>query len=344
MHGILTVSMSQILYRHSLRRQNSFGIDVRAARYSSPGTLAELEQVLSDPDNGKEILILGEGSNILFTRDYPGTVIRPQIMGIEVLEEDREKVIVRVGAGENWDNWVRTSLEKHWYGLENLSLIPGSVGSSPVQNIGAYGVELKDHFAWLEAWDMLDKKLVRIEKEECAFGYRQSIFKGRARGRYVICHVVFSLLKKPELVLGYGNIDKLFRESSGSGPADLRKVVIAVREAKLPDHEKTGNAGSFFKNPVIEESAYRMLNDRFGEVPSFPAPGKMIKVPAAWIIDKCGWKGRRIGAVGSWPTQPLVIVNYGGATGMEIYDFSQQIIEDVRVKTGISLEREVNVI
>lgn len=344
MHGILTDSMAQILYRHSLCKLNSFGVDVVAEKFTAPANLEDLEAVLETLLVGEDFLILGEGSNILFRDDFPGTIVRPLIEGLDVLKEDENTVVVKVGAGENWDNWVKTSLERGWSGLENLSLIPGSVGSSPVQNIGAYGVELKDHFLWLEAWDMLERKLVRLEKEKCKFAYRNSLFKSDAKGRYIITHVTFILNKTPTLNLSYGNIETLFQESGGADPHDLRDIIIAVRKSKLPDHKLKGNAGSFFKNPVIEASAFNALKERLGEVPSYPAPENKVKVPAAWLIDHAGWKGRRLGNVGTWPSQPLVIVNYGGATGQEIYDFSEKILEDINSKMGILLEREVNVI
>jgi UDP-N-acetylmuramate dehydrogenase len=290
------------------------------------------------------LLVLGEGSNILFRNNFDGLVIQPGMKGIEVVEENTEHVVVKVGASENWDHWVGYALEKHWYGLENLSLIPGSVGSSPVQNIGAYGVELKDCFAWLEAWDRKEHQLVKLDARDCRFAYRTSIFKYEEKGRYIITHVAFSLNKNPDLKLDYGNVREEFRKAGGSTPEDLRRVITAIRKTKLPDPEQYGNAGSFFKNPLVDRTIYNCIRVEYPEVPFFPDRDNQVKIPAAWLIEKSGWKGERIGNVGTWPTQALVIVNYGGATGQEIYEFSEKIMEDVESTFGVTLEREVTVI
>lgn len=287
---------------------------------------------------------MGEGSNILFTKDFEGLILKPGMKGIELLEEGESEVLVKVGAGENWDNWVEHATQKGWFGLENLSLIPGSVGSSPVQNIGAYGVELKDAFEWLEAWDLEQEKLVNIDHKACQFGYRSSIFKHEARGRYIITSVCFRLSKTPSMKLDYGHLDKAFKAAGGNSPADLRQVVIDVRREKLPDHEEIGNAGSFFKNPVIDRTIFLCLRVEHKDIPHYTEPENAVKIPAAWLIEKSGWKGKRIGNVGTWPTQPLVIVNHGGATGTEIYDFSQQIVDAVQEKFAITLEREVKAV
>jgi UDP-N-acetylmuramate dehydrogenase len=289
-------------------------------------------------------LLLGEGSNILFTDDFQGLVIHPAMKGIDVAEDKGEQVLIRVGAAENWDQWVRHATEQGWYGLENLSLIPGSVGSAPVQNIGAYGVELKDRFAWLEAWDLEKQKKVKLDQKACKFSYRNSLFKNEGRNRYIITHVCFRLNRTPNLVLDYGQVRSAFREANGTSPADLRNLIIHIRKSKLPDPERFGNGGSFFKNPAVDRAIFTCLRVEYPRVPNYPDQENRVKIPAAWLIEKAGWKNKRIGDVGTWPTQPLVIVNYGGATGKEIYDFSEQIKEEVDRLFGIALEREVQVI
>ncbi len=332
-------------HNYPLATSNTFGIDVRAALFTSPGNIEELAAVANEFDSRESpFLVIGEGSNILFKGDFEGMILKPSMKGIELLEDDGSRVLVRVGAAENWDRWVEYAMKKGWYGLENLSLIPGSVGSAPVQNIGAYGSELKDHMAWLEAWDVQQKQLVRLDNEACRFDYRDSIFKSEQRGRYIITHVTFSLSRELVLNLGYGNIETAFKEAGGATPADLREVVISIRNQKLPDPEIYGNAGSFFKNPLVDHTIFKCIRVEHQEIPNYPQPGNCVKIPAAWLIEKTGWKGKREGNVGTWPSQPLVIVNYGGATGQEIFDFSEKIMKDVDSKFGVTLEREVRVV
>jgi UDP-N-acetylmuramate dehydrogenase len=330
---------------HDLKKFNSFGIDARAALFADPESTDELSVLMEEYDHRERpFLVIGEGSNILFTSDFQGLLVQPRIKGIELLEDDGKEVIVRVGAGENWDSWVRHATGHGWFGLENLSLIPGSVGAAPVQNVGAYGTELKDYFAWLEAWDLADNKMVRLQREECRFGYRNSIFKSGAGGRYIITRVAFQLSRVPDMNLSYGNIRELFQKAGGATPMDLRNVIISVRQRKLPDPGKIGNAGSFFKNPLVDRTIFKCIRVEYEEVPYYPEANNCVKIPAAWLIEKAGWKGKRIGNVGTWPAQPLVIVNYGGATGEEILEFSEQIREDVDSEFGVFLEREVKVV
>ncbi len=330
---------------HPLKKHNSFGVDARSSLFAAPTSIDELLSILEAYDYSQyPMLVIGEGSNILFTRDYEGLILSPAMKGVELLEESKSSVLVKVGAGENWDNWVEKASREGWFGLENLSLIPGSVGSAPVQNIGAYGVELKDLFDSLEAWDLKEKKIVSLDHETCRFGYRSSIFKGEARGRYIITSVNFRLNKMPVLKLEYGRIAEAFREAGGSTPADLRQVVVDIRNNKLPDPEKIGNAGSFFKNPLVDRTIFKCIRVDYSDIPSYPDCDNQVKIPAAWLIEKSGWKGKRIGNVGTWPKQPLVIVNHGVATGQEILDFSIQIQDSVEEHFRISLEREVKVI
>jgi len=331
--------------QYSLQKQNTFGLEIVAAWFLRLKSLESLNDIL-EREEIRELprLVIGEGSNILFTDDFEGVVINPAMKGIEVLEDDDEQLLVRVGASENWDQWVRHATEKGWYGLENLSLIPGSVGSAPVQNIGAYGVELKESFAWLEAWDLQTNQQVKLDKPACKFGYRSSLFKQEGRGRYIITHVTFRLNRTPSLVLDYGNVRTIFTEANGKSPEDLRNIIINIRNSKLPDPKLFGNGGSFFKNPLVGRAIYNCIRVEHPNIPYYPDEENRVKIPAAWLIEKAGWKDLRVGNVGTWPTQPLVIVNYGGATGQEIYDFSEQILEDVDRKFGVRLEREIQVI
>jgi len=336
--------MPVIHQNYALKELNSFGVEAQSSLYARPSSLEELVDILGKYDYQKlPFLVMGEGSNILFTRDFEGLIISPDFKGIDLLEEGESDVLVKVGAGENWDHWVETATAKGWFGLENLSLIPGSVGSSPVQNIGAYGVELKDHFEWLEAWDLQENKLVKMDRKSCQFAYRSSVFKFSARGRFIITAVCFRLSKSPSLTLNYGHIGNAFKAAGGSSAMDLRKVVIQMREQKLPDPAKNGNAGSFFKNPVVDRTLFKCIRVDYNDIPYYPEVNNSVKIPAAWLIENSGWKGKRVGKVGTWPKQPLVIVNHGGASGTEILQFSEMIAKDVEDKFSISLEREVNV-
>lgn len=338
-------SMTSIKNNFSLKSFNSFGIEVTASLFANPQTAEELLETLQSYDVSKlPFMVVGEGSNLLFTGDFEGLILHPEIKGIDLIDENEEEVIVSVGAGENWDNWVKYCVENAWYGLENLSLIPGSVGSAPVQNIGAYGVELKDRMEYLDAFDLREKRFVKLNGHACEFGYRTSIFKGKCVNRYIITQVVFKLGKKPKFLLDYGNVRKVFQENKGKTLQDLRDTIINIRETKLPDPKKYGNAGSFFKNPIIGKPTFKCIRVQYKEIPSYHANDNMVKIPAAWLIEKAGWKGKRIGNVGTWPDQPLVIVNYGGATGKEILEFSEMISVDIEKKFNISLEREVNVV
>jgi UDP-N-acetylmuramate dehydrogenase len=342
---IITIFTCMIHKHHHLKKLNSFGLDSEAACFARPEDLESLVAILEQHNDDRlPLLVLGEGSNILFRSNFDGLVIQPGMKGTEVVHENGEELIVRVGASENWDNWVRYATENGWYGLENLSLIPGSVGSSPVQNIGAYGVELKDRFEWLEAWDIQMKQQLRMDQKACRFGYRSSLFKEEAKGRYIITHVAFRLSRKPLLHLEYGNVKTEFSKVNGATPMDLRNVIISIRSSKLPDPLQYGNAGSFFKNPIVDRTTFSRIRLEYPEVPFYQEVGNQVKIPAAWLIEKCGWKGKRIGNTGTWPSQPLVIVNYGGATGQEIFDFSEMILKVVDSQFGIILEREVKVI
>lgn len=291
-------------------------------------------------------MVLGGGSNVLFTRNFLGIVIKMEITGISIEVESDDSVIVSFGAGENWHQCVLWAVENGYGGIENLSLIPGTIGASPMQNIGAYGVELKDVFHSLEAYEIKTGKVVRFYNEDCKFGYRYSVFKGPQKDKYVITKVFLRLSKKPVFNVSYGNLKETL-ENMGVGELTLKNVsqaVINVRQSKLPDPAEVGNAGSFFKNPVIERTYFDSLKAAFETIQGFSVDEDQVKVPAAWLIDQCGWKGKRFGAIGIHEKQPLVLVNFGGGNGRDILKLSEDIQESVFKKFGVQLETEVNII
>lgn len=336
--------MPEILETHSLTDLNSFHLDVRAKRYCECKTVNEIEEVINAGVlKAGKALILGEGSNILFTGDYNGFVLHPLILGREIIRENRDHVWIKSGAGENWDEFVAWSVNWGFGGLENLSLIPGSVGSSPIQNVGAYGAEVEQFIEEVSALDLLTGQKLSFSREACRFDYRDSIFKREWKGKCVITSVTFRLDKKPRLNLGYPLVAEKMAGMERQDVQAVREVIMGIRRSKLPDPEVLGNAGSFFKNPVMKESAYRSLLEGHPGMPSYPAGGSSRKIPAAWLIEKCGWKGKRIGDAGSYEKQPLVLVNHGSATGKDILMLAEKIETDVRDRFGIKLDREVNV-
>lgn len=333
---------------YSLKQLNTFGIDVKAKTYTVCTTIEELRTILTDPAVKKERkLVLGGGSNILFTQDFDGVVLHNRLKFIEVARETNEHIFIKAGAGVVWHDFVLYTIERNLGGVENLSLIPGSVGASPIQNIGAYGVEVKDVFDSLEAIDVSTGSLRTFTQEECAFGYRNSIFKNELKGQYIISSVTFRLSKKPVFNTSYGAIQATLeemqvRELSVKAVSD---AVIHIRKSKLPDPTVIGNAGSFFKNPEIPEAVFTHLQKNFPDIPCYKSslPG-MVKVPAGWLNEQCGWKGKTIGATGVHKNQALVLVNYGSATGAEIWQLAKDIQKSVLQKFGIALETEVNII
>jgi UDP-N-acetylmuramate dehydrogenase len=329
-----------------LTRFNSFGIAVNASLFISLRDESELLNIFHTyGGNNRPILVMGGGSNILFTKDFNGLVIHNEINGIDCLEETADYALVRAGAGVNWHEFVMHCVDKGWGGLENLSLIPGTVGAAPVQNIGAYGVELKDTLFSLRAWDVTEKCFVEFSAEQCEFGYRQSIFKQKLSGQMVIVSVTFRLSKTPRLQLGYGAIKDWLKQQNISFPSikDVSNAVMAIRRSKLPDPEVLGNAGSFFKNPWVSTDFFKELKQHFPELVSFPAPGGF-KLAAGWLIEQCGWKGFRDGDAGCHDQQALVLVNYGGASGKNIVDLAMRIQESVQRKFNVTLIPEVNII
>lgn len=335
-----------IQHNISLKKYNTFGIDVKARHFTSVSTTEELLEVLREPAYPDK-LILGGGSNILLTGDINALVIHMGIKGISAIREDENHVFVRAGAGENWHEFVLWTLGKGYGGLENLSLIPGNAGTAPIQNIGAYGVELKDVFTACEAVKVSSGNIKEFTLQDCDFGYRDSVFKREAKGKYIITNVTVRLTKnKHSIHTGYGAIRSRLDELGIEHPSirDVSDAVISIRQSKLPDPEKIGNSGSFFKNPVISTHDFEKLKLQHPEIPSYPVSGNEVKIPAGWLIEQCGFKGKRFGEAGIHAKQALVLVNYGNATGKEIWQLAQDIRKTVRKKFGISIEPEVNVL
>ncbi len=331
----------------SLREFNTFGIAVSARYLVGIDHERNLHKALGESkQNALPLLVLGGGSNILFARDYPGLILKNEILGTEVLKEDRDYVWVRVGAGENWHQLVLWAIDHGWGGIENLSLIPGTVGAAPMQNIGAYGVEICTVFSHLEAIRLDNGKARKFEIPECEFNYRYSAFKGPLKDQYMITRVVLRLRKRPTFNISYGSISQTL-EDMGVQELSLRKIsnaVINIRQSKLPDPGKLGNAGSFFKNPIISKEFYYNLKTEYANIPSYSTEENAIKIPAGWLIEQCNWKGFREGAIGVHKEQALVLVNYGGAQGGDLVKLSHEIQKSVDRKFGIMLTPEVNII
>ena len=290
-------------------------------------------------------LILGGGSNVLFTKNFDGIVLRNHIQGIEVIEETKEYVLVKVGGGVVWHDFVLHCIKKGWHGVENLSLIPGNVGASPMQNIGAYGVEIKEVFHELEAIHLQTGDIHYFNNSACEFGYRESVFKNKLKGQYLISRVIYKLSKKGNYTISYGAIEKQL-ESMGVQELSAKSIsdaVIAIRQSKLPDPKKIGNSGSFFKNPIVDKSTYHMVKSNFPDVVAYSAGKGFMKLAAGWLIEKAGWKGKTFDNYGVHKHQALVLVNYGGASGKEINDLSAEILDSIKEKFGVQLEREVNI-
>jgi UDP-N-acetylenolpyruvoylglucosamine reductase len=332
----------------SLQPYNTFGVDANAKYFTEVSNTEELKAALSySTSHSLPLLFLGGGSNILLTKDFDGLAIKLNLKGISEENFSNNEVFVTAKAGENWHEFVMYCLQKNYGGLENLSLIPGNVGTSPMQNIGAYGTEIKDIFVSCQVLDLEDLEVKTFNLEQCRFGYRDSIFKQEGKGRYVILEVTFKLTRKEHHVkTEYGAITSELKHLGIENPTiqDVSQAVINIRQSKLPDPKEIGNAGSFFKNPTIPLVQFEALQQKFENIQGYPN-GDMVKVPAGWLIEQCGWKGKQIGNVASHKLQSLVIINATGkASGKEIFDFSTDIINSVKEKFGIELEREVNII
>lgn len=338
--------MLQIQENVSLKKFNTFGIDANARYFAEISHEDELVELFADPQwLHADRLVLGGGSNMLLVKDFEGLVIRMNIRGIEHRISHTD-VFVEVGAGEVWNDLVNFCVDRDYAGMENLSLIPGSVGASPIQNIGAYGVELKDVFASCRAFEIATGTFRTFTKEECKFGYRESVFKTELAGQYIIVGVKFHLSLNPNINVKYGAIEQELANRGIANPTieDISKVVSHIRVSKLPGPSTIGNAGSFFKNPVIGEVQFRLLHEQFPDVVNYLTGNGQYKLAAGWLIEQCGWKGKTVGHTGTWKNQALVLVNHGGATGEEVYSLSSQIIDSVYTKFGVTLQREVNII
>lgn len=330
----------------SLRPYNTFGIDVNAAGLATFHNVEQLIQLL-DENPFDKFMILGGGSNVLYTSDYDGLVLINKIKGISIVDSDNEYTLVKAGAGEVWHEFVLRCIDQNLGGIENLSLIPGSVGASPMQNIGAYGVEIKDVFVELEALNIATKKIEVFKHEDCQFGYRESVFKRALKGQYVIINVTYRLTNRNhKLKTSYGAIQEELEARKINSPTikEISDVVTAIRQSKLPDPKEIGNAGSFFKNPVVEHAVLQQILKKYPDAPNYPSPNGKVKLAAGWLIDKAGWKGKTFDQFGVHKNQALVLVNYNSAQGSDIYKLSENILQDIYQKFGVSLEREVNII
>lgn len=331
---------------YSLKSRHTFGMDVKTALFIEYATKEELKEILrSQPLEEGRWLHIGGGSNLLFMGDYPGTILHSSIKGYEVLNEDAEGVVVRVGAGEVWDDFVAYTVAQGWYGAENLSWIPGEVGASAVQNIGAYGVEAKDLIVNVETIEVATGEERIFSNAECAYAYRESIFKLSLKGQYIVTHVSYRLKKTPSYHLDYGNVRaELAKANFDLTLANVRQVIIDIRQAKLPDPNVQGNAGSFFMNPIVPRAHFEALQKDYPQIPHYEVDTDRVKIPAAWMIDQCGWKGKRLGNAGVHDKQALVLVNCGGATGAEVVRLSEEIQQSVFKMFGIQIYPEVNFI
>ncbi len=331
---------------YPLKNHHTFGLDVTAQFYFEYSTTDDLLEILGDPLlTNQTCLLLGGGSNLLFLEDYKGLVLHSAISGIEVVEEDENAVIVKVGAGIDWDALVDWSVTNGFGGIENLSWIPGDVGAAPVQNIGAYGVEFKDVFEKADGVYMHNGHSFSIGKDACAFGYRDSIFKNELKNKVIITQVYLRLNKNPQFLLDYGHVRQAVEQLGVPTLKNIRESIVAIRSEKLPDPKVFGNAGSFFKNPVVDVSVLESIRSRYPDVPFYEmADSQLVKIPAGWLIEKAGWKGQSLGQAAVHQLQALVLINKGQATGREILDLAEAIEADIKEKFDIVLHREVNVV
>lgn len=330
----------------SLKPYNTFGIEVGARFFAEVSSADDVREVCAERSfQNISKLILGGGSNILFTKDFEGVVIKNNFRGIEVVSENDDNIFLKAGAGENWHGFVMHCINNNYAGIENLSLIPGNVGAGPMQNIGAYGVELKDVFYELEALEIASGELTKFSAADCNFGYRESVFKNIHRDKFIITAVTLKLSKIPVFNTSYGAIEQELEKIGVQelSIAAISKAVCNIRSSKLPDPKEIGNAGSFFKNPVISKEFYEQIKAEFPAVVSYPF-GSDMKLAAGWLIEQCGWKGFRQGDFGVHKNQALVLVNYGRANGTEIFKLSEEVINSVQKKFGVLLEREVNIV
>lgn len=329
----------------SLLCYNSFGIDVKADYIIEYESVNDLQIVLkSEIVSNNLILAIGSGSNLLFTQDFKGVILHSSMKGINIVDEDEKSVIVEVGSGEIWDEFVEYSVSNNWGGIENLSLIPGEIGASAVQNIGAYGVEIQDVILYVKTVEIDSGNIRTFSKKECSYGYRESVFKKKLKRKYIVTSVIFELEKKPNFKLNYHQLEEEVKKTGKVNLSTIRQTIINIRQSKLPDPKINGNAGSFFINPVISKTDFVKLQSVYASIPHYYVSETEEKIPAGWLIEQCGWKGKTIGNVGVHDKQALVIVNRGGASSKEIIELADQIINSVNDKFGILLQPEVNYI
>lgn len=336
-----------IIENYPLLKLNTFGIDVKAKYFVSINTVNELiELTKTKVFKDLRLLILGGGSNILFTKDFDGLVILNNINGKEIIDQTQQSIFLKIGAGENWHELVMYTVDNGWGGIENLSLIPGNTGTAPMQNIGAYGVEIKETFVELEALEISSGKIVKFNNSDCEFGYRESIFKNKIKNQYIILNITLELKKNPVLNINYGDVKAILESQDIKNPAikEVSNAIISIRQSKLPDPKKIGNSGSFFKNPIVSLNQLEFIKKKYPNVVNYEINENEFKIAAGWMIEKAGWKGRKFNNYGVHEKQALVLVNYGLANGMEIFNLSEEIILDIKDKFGITLEREVNII
>ena len=336
-----------IIENYPLLKLNTFGIDVKAKYFVSINTVNELiELTKTKVFKDLRLLILGGGSNILFTKDYDGLIILNNIKGKEIIDQTQQSIFLKIGAGENWHELVMYTVDNGWGGIENLSLIPGNTGTAPMQNIGAYGVEIKETFVELEALEISSGKIIKFNNSDCEFGYRESIFKNKIKNQYIILNITLELKKNPVLNINYGDVKAILESQNIKNPAikEVSNAIISIRQSKLPDPKKIGNSGSFFKNPIVSLNQLEFIKKKYPNVVNYEINENEFKIAAGWMIEKAGWKGRKFNNYGVHEKQALVLVNYGLANGMEIFNLSEEIILDIKDKFGITLEREVNII
>ena len=336
-----------IIENYPLLKLNTFGVDVKAKYFISINTVNELiELTKTKVFKDLQLLILGGGSNILFTKDFDGLVILNNIKGKEIIDQTQESIFLKIGAGENWHELVMYTVDNGWGGIENLSLIPGNTGTAPMQNIGAYGVEIKETFVELEALEISSGNIVKFNNSDCEFGYRESVFKNKIKNQYIILNITIELKKNPVINVNYGDVKTILENQNIKNPSikDVSNAIIRIRQSKLPDPKIIGNSGSFFKNPIVSLNELELIKKKFPNVVSYKIKENEFKIAAGWMIERAGWKGKKFNNYGVHENQALVLVNYGLANGMEIFDFSEKIILDIKEKFGIILEREVNII
>ncbi|MDA3779836.1 MAG: UDP-N-acetylmuramate dehydrogenase [Bacteroidales bacterium] len=337
--------MLKVQENYSLKKHNSFNINVKCKFYAKCTDIKQIKDLLSSKKfANKKKLILGGGNNILFTKDFDGLVIKPDIKGISVINETEDNIFIKANAGEDWDEFVNYCVNRNWAGIENLSYIPGKVGTSPIQNIGAYGVEAKDVIEEVETLDINTLNTISYRNEQCKFGYRNSIFKTELKNKVIVTSVIFKLSKKLNYRTHYGNLNIELEKYSEITLSTIRQAIINIRKNKLPDPKKNGNAGSFFKNPYVSEKIAAELQKKYLGIPLYHLPNKQVKIAAGWLIENAGWKGHRENNTGVHQNQALVIVNYGNAKGEDIHNLACKIQDSVTKKFNILLNLEVNII